>query len=128
MIGHVVSVDMPNDPNGRSALECWWAKDTHGKTIPCREPEILSKVIRSKQSVNLQIKLWAEDMASGLLLRQAELVGYTHGWPEWTMRAVMEQAGKIATETIGYIPRFARPEYVLGNLWFPEMDIFDPMI
>lgn len=128
MIGHAVGVGMVADTNGHSALECWWAKDTHGKTLPCREPELLAKVIRSKQSVNLQVKLWAEDVADGMLLRQAELVEYVHGWPEWVLRAVMEQAGKIATRSIGFAPRFARAEYLLGNLWLPEMDSFDASI
>jgi len=128
MIGHVVGVDVTADPNGYSALECWWAKDTHGKTLPCREPELLAKVIRSKQSVNLQVKLWAEDVADGMLLRQAELVEYVHNWPEWVLRAVMEQAGKITVETIGFVPRFACAEYLMGNLWFPEMDSFDASI
>lgn len=128
MIGHTVGVDAAADPNGYSALECWWAKDTHGKTLPCREPELLAKVIRSKQSVNLQVKLWAEDVADGMLLRQAELVEYVHGWPEWVLRAVLEQAGKIATRIIGFAPRFARAEYLWGNLWLPEMDSFDASI
>lgn len=128
MIGQGIGVAEPYDPNGYSALECWWAKDTHGKTLPCREPELLSKVKRSKQSVNLQVKLWAEDVADGLLLRQSELVEYVHGWPEWVIRAVIEQAGKIATQVVGFVPRFARAEYLLGNLWLPEMDGFDAEI
>lgn len=128
MIGHAVNVQIAADSNGFSALECWWAKDTHGKTLPCREPELLAKVIRSKQSVNLQVKLWAEDVASGMLLRQDELVAYVHGWPEWVLRAVLEQAGKIATQIVGFAPRFARAEYLFGNLWLPEMDRFDASI
>jgi hypothetical protein len=128
MIGRSVGVVVTADPNGHSALECWWAKDTHGKTLPCHEPELLAKVIRSKQSVNLQVKLWAEDVAGGVLLRQAELVEYVHGWPEWVLRAVMEQAGKIATRIGGIAPRFARAEYLWSNLWLPEMDSFDASI
>ena len=128
MIGHSIGVTTNADANGRTALECWWAKDTHGKTLPCREPELLAKVMRSKQSVNLQIKLWAEDVADGMLLRQPELVEYCHGWPEWVLRATMEQAAKVVSKVVGYVPRFARMEYVLGNLWFPEMDSFDAAI
>ena len=128
MIGHNVGVEITDDPNGYSALECWWAKDTHGKTLPCREQKLLAKVIRSKQSVNLQIKLWAEDVADGMLLRQSELLEYVHGWPEWVFRATMEQAGKRATQIIGFAPRFARAEYLWGNLWLPEMDSFDAAI
>jgi hypothetical protein len=125
MIGHNVGVETTYDPNGYSALECWWAKDTHGKTLPCREPELLAKVIRSKLSVNLQIKLWAEDIADGMLLGQSELLEYVHGWPDWVFRATMEQAGKLATQTIGFAPRFARADYMLGNIWLPVMDRFD---
>lgn len=131
MIGQhvgVVSWPFPGDSDGYSALECWWAKDTHGKMLPCREPELLAKVLRSKQSVNLQVKMWAEDVADGSLLRQLELVTYAHGWPEWVFRAVLEQAGKIANGMVGFIPRFARAEYLFGNLWLPEMDRFDPVI
>lgn len=128
MIGHGIGCDSPHDAGGFTALECWFAKDTHGKTLPCREPELLAKVNRGKGSVNLQVKLWAEDVADGLLLRQSELAEYVHGWPKWVLRAVMEQAGKIATETVGFAPRFARAEYLLGNLWLPEMDSFDASI
>lgn len=131
MIGHSVGVELwpfPSVDDGHSALECWWAKDTWGKMLPCREPNVLAKVLRSKQSVNLQVKLWAEDVADGILLRQQELAVYTHGWPKWVFRAVLEQAGKITTKLVGFVPRFARAEYVLGHLWFPEMDSFDPSI
>lgn len=125
MIGRSVGGVLNGDAEGRTALECWYAKDTHGKALPCREPELLGKVTRSKQSVNLQVKLWAEDVADGMILRQPELVAYCHGWPEWVFRATMEQAGKIATKAVGYVPRFARLETVIGNWWPPEMDSFD---
>lgn len=128
MIGHSVGVESISVPDGCSALECWWAKDTHGKILACREADLLSKVIRSKKSVNLQIKLWAEDMADGMILTQSELVEYVHGWPSWVMTAVIEQAGKIALEKIGFIPRFARAECLKENLWTPHMDRFDPEI
>lgn len=129
MIGHDVGFETyPVAADGYSALECWWAKDTHGTVIPCREPEILKKVFRSKQSVNLQIKMWATDVADGMLLCQDELVEYLHGWPEWVFSAVMNQAAAIAIKTVGFVPRFARAEFVNGALWFPHMDRFDAAI
>jgi len=128
MIGHDIGVAVVPAIDGKSALECWWMKDTHGKTVPCREPKLLAKVFRSKQSVNLQVKLWAEDIADGMLLRQSELDEYVHGWPEWVLRAVMEQAGKLAQQQRGYVPRFARLEFLRGSIWFPEMDKFDASI
>lgn len=108
MIGRTPCQEAVSDPQGYSALECWWAKDTHGKTLPCREPDLLEKVTRSKQSVNLQVKMWAEDIADGLILQYAELVEYTRGWPEWVVRAVMHQAGKIAMSQHGFVPRFCQ--------------------
>lgn len=128
MIGQQVGVDVVPDPSGHSALECWMAKDTHGKDLPCREPEVLLKAFRGKKSVNLQVKLWAEDVADGLMLRQPELAEYTTSWPEWVFRATMEQAGRIAERMVGFVPRFARAEYFRGSIWFPEMDNFDPEI
>lgn len=128
MVGVGIGCATAFAPSGVSAMECWFAKDAHGKTLPCREPELLDKVLRGKASVNLQVKLWAEDVANGKLLPQAELVEYVHGWPEWVLRAVMAQAGKIATRIVGFSPRFARAEYVMGNLWLPEMDSFDASI
>ena len=129
MIGHIVGCkSVQYDEKGASALEAWWSIDTHGKEIPCREIELLEKVIRSKQSINLQIKLWAEDIADGLILRQSELIEYTHNWPNWVIRATMEQAKKLTKERLGFSPRFARLEFLFKNIWLPEMDRFDPVI
>lgn len=129
MVGRSIGdVGLESSNSGHSALECWWALDTHGKTVPCRELDVLSKVMRSKKSVNLQVRLWAEDIADGMLLRQSELLDYTHKWPEWVFRATMEQAAKLLRKTIGFVPRFARAEYLCGTLWPPHMDSFDPSI
>jgi hypothetical protein len=106
MIGRAVSGEMKAVADGYSALECWWAKDTHGKTLPCREPELLEKVFRSKKSINLQVKLWAEDLADGMLLQQSELRGYLVGWPAWVWTATIGQARKIAIQKVGFVPTF----------------------
>lgn len=124
MIGHHVAPTTMTYPQGYSALECWWAVDTHGVNLPCREPDLLNKAARSKKSVNLQVKLWAETMAEGLLF-QEELLDYTRGWPEWVFRSTVEQAGKLLLATTGFAPRFARVETVLGCVWLPHMDGFD---
>ncbi len=110
MIGVDVGVEIKSAPDGFTAIECWYARDTHGKHLPCKEPELLAKVTRSKQSVNLQVRLWAEDIADGMLLQKSELAGYLAGWPDWVFRAVMEQAAKISMESIGFVPGFARAD------------------
>jgi hypothetical protein len=128
MIGHTVGVVAVGAEGGYTAIESWWALDTHGEALPCLEPELLAKVIRSKKSVNLQVRMWAEDIADGMLLRQSELIEYAHGWPSWVLRAVMEQASRISEKAMGFVPRFARAEFLKGTLWLPEMDDFDPSI
>jgi len=144
MIGAMVGVKDPrDDANGCAALECWYQRDTHGEVLPCREIELLQKAERGKASWNLQIKMWAEDVADGMLLRQSELVEYCHGLPAWIFEAVMAQAHLTALrkqvgdpkaqfvkgyEKMKLGPRFARAEYLWRNLWLPEMDCFDAVI
>lgn len=128
MIGICLVDSTESSPNGSSALEAWYQKDTHGQTVACREMDVLQKVLRGKASWNLQVKLWAEDIADGMLLTQPELVEYCHECPEWVFRAVMEQAGKLAQQLHRFLPRFARAEFCKGHLWFPHMDEFDPCI
>lgn len=144
MIGETVGIsDHRDSPEGFTALECWYQMDTHGEALPCREIELLQKAERGKASWNLQIKMWAEDVADGMLLRQPELADYCHTLPAWIFKAVMAQAHLIALrkqvgnpkaqfvngyEKMRLGPRFARAEYLFGNLWFPEMDRFDPAI
>lgn len=144
MIGAMVGIKDPrDDAKGYTALECWYQRDTHGEALPCREIELLQKAERGKASWNLQIKMWAEDVADGMLLRQSELVEYCHGLPAWIFEAVMAQAHLTALrkqvgdpkaqfvkgyEKMKLGPRFARAEYLWSNLWLPEMDCFDAAI
>jgi hypothetical protein len=55
------------DKNGKTAKEVFYMIDTHGKNAPCCEPELLSELLKCKASVNLHIKMWAEDRANGRL-------------------------------------------------------------
>ena len=57
------------------------------------------------------MKLWAEDIASpiGLLLTREELAGHCEKLPAWVFRATMQQAGKLLTDRIGFVPGFAKP-------------------
>jgi hypothetical protein len=153
LIGHIVthkeSRKDENDIDGYSALECWYSIDTHGKFIPCRENDVLQKVLRTKQSINLQIEMWADDIANvkfGCFLLSQEELYYDYGlkdWPEWVFRAVMRQAhlkqlrhsvgDENATcvkgyEKLGLGFRYCRLEYIYGNVLMSYMDDFDPII
>ena len=110
---------------GYSAEECFFAMDSRGETLPCREPELLKKAIRGKKSWNLQVKLWAEDLADGMLLQQRELLDYCESVPRWILDATFSQARKRLMATVGYTPRFATLVRFSGSVWFPDMDCFD---
>lgn len=109
MIGHLIGIEILSDPNGESAETCYFMLDTHGKMPPCREVELLARIFRAKQSVNLQIKMWAETMAEFLLLPK-ELQEYIKEWgaPYWVYKATMNQAAKIHEEKYGWQPTFLR--------------------
>lgn len=53
--------------NGLTAKECFYLYDSQGKIIPCKEPDLLHKLLKTKGSVNLHIKMFAEDRAKGVL-------------------------------------------------------------
>src|SRR6267154_945792 len=107
MIGQALTSDARSDPNGLTALECWFARDTHGKCFPCREINLLNKVERAKQSWNLQIQLWSEDVAD-YLLSVEELRDYCVRFPPWIFQATLNQAAKMLRERIGFVPSFVR--------------------
>lgn len=129
MIGFDVGIINPRDnASGYTALECFYQRDTHGEILPCREIELLQKAERGKQSWNLQIKMWAEDIADGMLLQQSELVEYCHGLPPWIFEATVNQAAKICFNNVGFVPRFAQVLTVKKQWWPPYMRDFDPEI
>lgn len=76
----------------------------NGYKIPTCEWDLVKRVQEGKMSVNLQIKLWSEDV--GILLMPTELLTYCQGYPEWVFKSVMEQTKKRYMKTIGFIPTF----------------------
>lgn len=110
MIGSEIGVVGVSDPSGLSALECFYMKDTHGKSLPCRELDVLQKVFRAKASWNLQIKMWAESMAEGTLSRD-ELFQYCKFLPPWIRDATLRQANKIFLKANGWEPKFLEEIY-----------------
>ena len=52
---------------GLSAKECFQKFDSKGIKLPCCEIELLNEILICKGSINLNIKMWAEDRAKGIL-------------------------------------------------------------
>lgn len=50
-----------------TAKEAFYIYDSQGKKIDCVEPELLQQIFKCKESINFQIKEWAQDRAKGYL-------------------------------------------------------------
>lgn len=46
--------------NGKSAKECFYLRESQGKKIATKEPELLFSLYLVKSSINFHIKMWAE--------------------------------------------------------------------
>lgn len=97
---HEIPTYDPNGEEGKYSFVCL----ENGLFIPTKELELVRRAMEGKMSVNLQIKLWAEDV--GILLMPNELFGYCRGYPDWVFKAVMEQSQKRVMKEIGFIPSF----------------------
>lgn len=81
-------------PQGYSAVEAFAFKDSHGKNVPCREPDLLRDVLGAKGYLNMTIKMWAEGVAELLFVPREFQIDYP--WlPDWVWNAVTQQAIKI---------------------------------
>jgi len=100
---HEVPPYDPNGEEGKYSFVCF----ENGLMIPTKELNLVRRVIEGKKSVNLQIKLWSEDI--GFLLMPKELKDYCQGMPEWVFRGVMEQSQKRIIKEVGFVPSFMQP-------------------
>lgn len=88
-----------HDPKGVDGKRAFFEYDSNGKVLPTRHPNLLHTLLKTKGSVNLHIKLYAEDRASGLLpLAELEAICEEHQAPEWFFEAVQAQRVKYWRE------------------------------
>lgn len=95
----------PNDPNGEEGKFTFLCME-NGIYLPTREWELTKRVQEGKMSVNLQMKLWGEDL--GILLMPNELKLYCKEYPEWVFRGTMEQGIKRFRKEVGFVPTFMK--------------------
>jgi len=83
------------DKNGISGKQAFYWFDSNGLIKPTKHPNILKTLLKVKGSVNLHIKLYAEDRAKGILTRP-ELIEICKQYnaPEWFWSAVETQKYK----------------------------------
>ena len=83
------------DENGKTAKECFYLYDTNGIIKPTCEPDTLKTLFKTKGSVNLHIKMYAEDRAKGLLPKIIfEEIVEEYNLPKWFVKAVEKQKWK----------------------------------
>ena len=83
------------DKDGLTAKECFYLFDSQGKIKPTREPDKLHDLLKTKGSVNLHIKMYAEDRAKGTLSKiELEKICKDFNAPDWFIKAVEKQKFK----------------------------------
>lgn len=84
-----------HDAGGVDAKTAFYYFDTQGKILPTKEPEKFRLVLRTKGSVNLHIKMYAQDRANGRLPKILfdEICEQIKA-PDWFSEAVERQKSK----------------------------------
>jgi len=77
------------DKNGVSGKEAFFQWDSNGKILPTKHPNLLHKLLKTKGSVNLHIKMYSEDRAKGLFtLIEFRAFCIKYSCPAWFKEAV----------------------------------------
>ena len=83
------------DEKGKTAKECFYLYDSNGVIHPTSEPAELKRLFKAKGSVNLHIKMYAEDRARGYLPKcEFEKICLEVNAPQWFADAVENQKPK----------------------------------
>lgn len=93
--------------NGKTAKECFYLYDTNGVVKPTCEPHKLKILLKTKGSVNLHVKMYAEDRAKGYLLKEDfDKICDQYTLPKWFINAVNNQKSKIIRESDENLVKF----------------------
>lgn len=83
------------DKNGVTGKEAFYKWDSNGKILPTKHPNILHTLLKTKGSVNLHIKMYAEDRAKGLFpFIEFRAFCIKYNCPNWFKEAVERQKFK----------------------------------
>lgn len=81
--------------NKYTAKEAFYIYDTQGKTLGCAKPELLQQIFKCKESINFQIKEWAQDRAKGYLPKiEFDEIAKEFELLDWMVEAVENQKCK----------------------------------
>jgi hypothetical protein len=85
------------DRNGIDGIKAFYLVDSNGKKAikPTKHPNIYKTIFKIKGSVNLHIKMWAEDRAKGILPKLLfDEMAKELDLPTWVVEAVENQKGR----------------------------------
>jgi len=94
--------EIPLDPAGWTAAECFHVHETFGHLLPCKEPVMLTRALNGKQWHGLNVTNCAEDYI-GRILFASELKA---NYPEWVMQDILGRARQLAQRDLGYVPTY----------------------
>lgn len=78
-----------------SAKEAFYLYDSQGKMVDCKEPILLQQIFKCKESINFQIKEWAQDRAKSYLPKiEFEKIVEQYELLPWMVEAVEKQKYK----------------------------------
>ncbi len=98
--GSLPDVNIEYSKGGFNGLYAYYLYDTYGKkTIITKHPEILKTVLTVKASVNLHIKMYAEDRATGVLAKvELDTICEEFNTPNWFKEAIEAQKARILSK------------------------------
>jgi hypothetical protein len=88
--------DIEYSNTGIDGIKAFFVIDSQGKYLPTKHPNIVKSLLKTKGSVNLHIKMYAEDRVSGLFPK-FELIEFLNSIdsPEWVFEAIENQKEKL---------------------------------
>jgi hypothetical protein len=90
------------EPCGCSAAEAFHAHETHGLTLPCREPVLLARALNGKARHGITVAALAQDYLDRILFADELRANY----PDWVRAEVIAQCRKLALAQVGFVPSF----------------------
>lgn len=92
------------DKDGYTAKECFFAHESWGESLPCKEPELLSRALNGKEWHGLNVTHVAEDFVDRLCFAEEIKENY----PEWVQKDIFGRAKQVAMRIVGFVPTFVK--------------------
>lgn len=98
------------DKHGYSPQQCYVLIDSHGERsgpYPCIDYDVLDRVLKGKENLNLQIKMWVDTTVEDpIALLPSEVKKMTFDYPEWVYKSYINKLQKRYIDKIGWVPTF----------------------